>query len=157
PHDLVRDRGRRHGDVERGRLADGGDLQHTAHPRRVLRPGLRREQQQREENEGGADHASASGAIPKLAAACTISSHVVGSTSMPSRSRFSRARRSGSPGTSTGAPASAGGEAFTYATKPSVSRRNQSRPAKRAGSISTVNMLLMTPPSRGLAGWMVGP
>ena len=50
---------------------------------------------------------------PTCSPATRISSHVVASTSMPVRDRSARASRSGSPGTSTGASGSAGGEAFT--------------------------------------------
>src|SRR5262245_1376690 len=94
---------------------------------------------------------------PTVSHAARISSQVVASTSMPSRSRVSRASRSGSPGTSTGAFGSAAGEALTNSTNPSTSRPNQSAPAKRAGSIRIESMLLMIPPRRGLPGWMLGP
>ena len=58
--------------------------------------------------------ASSSGRFtPTFSPASRISPHVVASTVMPRRARSASDRRSGSPGTSTGSLAFAGGEAFT--------------------------------------------
>ena len=50
---------------------------------------------------------------PTFSPAWSSSSHVVASTAMPVRARSARAARSGSPGTSTGSAADAGGEPLT--------------------------------------------
>ncbi len=94
---------------------------------------------------------------PTDSPAATISPQVVASTGMPSARRLARARRSGSPATSTPSEFGAFGDAFTNAVKAATSWRQVSAPPSFAGSMITENMLLVMVPLAQLPSCMVTP
>src|SRR6185436_9677037 len=120
----------------------GGEGRHPHHP--VREHGAVRARAARAGSQPLASFSTCGGSSFTFAAAARISFHVLSSTEMPSRSRFARVSRSGSPASRTRSAPGAGRPFRSHSTNWRVSLWNAAAVPRRAASITMVSMPFST-------------